>query len=62
LRDRTREPRRELTYIPDPDPTEPVAVFIYGINLSPKDIKDQAGNVIQTESRTDFQFSIGTTF
>jgi outer membrane protein insertion porin family len=36
--------------------------FIYGINLSPKDIKDQAGNVIQTESRTDFQFSIGTTF
>jgi outer membrane protein insertion porin family len=36
--------------------------FIYGINLSPKAIKDQAGNVIQTESRTDFQFSIGTTF
>lgn len=36
--------------------------FIYGINLAPKDIKDQAGNVIQTESRTDFQFSIGTTF
>ncbi|MGE5716281.1 MAG: outer membrane protein assembly factor BamA [Acidobacteriota bacterium] len=36
--------------------------FIYGINLAPKEIKDQAGNVIQTESRTDFQFSIGTTF
>jgi outer membrane protein insertion porin family len=36
--------------------------FIYGINLSPKDIKDQAGNVIQSESRTDFAFSIGTTF
>jgi outer membrane protein insertion porin family len=36
--------------------------FIYGINLSPKNIKDQAGNVIQTESRTDFAFSIGTTF
>ncbi len=36
--------------------------FIYGINLAPKDIKDQAGNVIQTESRTDFAFSIGTTF
>ncbi len=36
--------------------------FIYGINLSPRDIKDQAGTVIQTESRTDFQFSIGTTF
>ena len=36
--------------------------FIYGINLAPKDIKDEAGNVIQTESRTDFAFSIGTTF
>ena len=36
--------------------------FIYGINLEPKDIKDQAGTVIQTESRTDFAFSIGTTF
>lgn len=36
--------------------------FIYGINLAPKDIKDQAGTVIQTESKTDFQFSIGTTF
>ncbi len=36
--------------------------FIYGVNLAPKEIKDQAGTVIQTESRTDFQFSIGTTF
>jgi outer membrane protein insertion porin family len=36
--------------------------FIYGINLDPKNIKDRAGNVIQSESRTDFQFSIGTTF
>jgi len=36
--------------------------FIYGINLKPKDLKDSAGNVIQTESKTDFQFSIGTTF
>jgi outer membrane protein insertion porin family len=36
--------------------------FIYGINLAPKDIKDQAGTVIQSESRTDFEFSIGTTF
>ena len=36
--------------------------FIYGINLHPKDIKDAAGSVIQTESKTDFQFSIGTTF
>ncbi|MDL2717581.1 MAG: outer membrane protein assembly factor BamA [Acidobacteriota bacterium] len=36
--------------------------FIYGINLRPKDINDAAGRVIQTESKTDFQFSIGTTF
>ncbi len=36
--------------------------FIYGINLKPKDLKDAAGTVIQTESKTDFQFSIGTTF
>ena len=36
--------------------------FIYGINLNPKDLKDAAGRVIQTESKTDFQFSIGTTF
>ncbi len=36
--------------------------FIYGINLDPKNIKDRAGTVIQSESRTDFQFSIGTTF
>jgi outer membrane protein assembly factor BamA len=36
--------------------------FIYGINLDPKDIKDRAGTVIQSESRTDFEFSIGTTF
>ena len=36
--------------------------FIYGINLHPKDLKDAAGNVIQSESKTDFQFSIGTTF
>ena len=36
--------------------------FIYGINLQPKDIKDAAGKIIQTESKTDFQFSIGTTF
>ena len=36
--------------------------FIYGINLKPKDLKDAAGTIIQTESKTDFQFSIGTTF
>jgi outer membrane protein insertion porin family len=36
--------------------------FIYGVNLDPKNIKDQAGNIIQSESRTDFEFSIGTTF
>ncbi|MGZ6988403.1 MAG: BamA/TamA family outer membrane protein, partial [Thermoanaerobaculia bacterium] len=36
--------------------------FIYGINLDPRDIKDRAGTVIQSESRTDFEFSIGTTF
>jgi len=36
--------------------------FIYGINLQPKNITDQAGTVIQSESRTDFEFSIGTTF
>ena len=36
--------------------------FIYGINLKPKDLKDAAGTIIQSESKTDFQFSIGTTF
>ena len=38
--------------------------FIYGINLDPKTILDQAGNPLPNgqESRTDFQFSIGTTF
>jgi outer membrane protein insertion porin family len=38
--------------------------FIYGINLSPKVIKDSAGLPLSggTESKTDFQFSIGTTF
>jgi outer membrane protein insertion porin family len=37
--------------------------FIYGINLDPKTILNAQGNPISSkESRTDFQFSIGTTF
>lgn len=38
--------------------------FIYGINLDPKIIRDRDGNPLQngTEKRTDFQFSIGSTF
>ncbi len=38
--------------------------FIYGINLAPKTILDQTGQPLPNgqESRTDFQFSIGTTF
>ncbi|MEO7918964.1 MAG: outer membrane protein assembly factor BamA [Thermoanaerobaculia bacterium] len=38
--------------------------FIYGINLDPKTIKDREGLPLQNgeEKRTDFQFSIGTTF
>ena len=38
--------------------------FIYGINLDPKTILDQTGQPLANgqESRTDFQFSIGTTF
>jgi outer membrane protein insertion porin family len=38
--------------------------FIYGINLDPKTILDRAGQPLANgqESRTDFQFSIGTTF
>lgn len=38
--------------------------FIYGIKLDPKVIRDYNGNVLVNgeESRTDFQFSIGTTF
>jgi outer membrane protein insertion porin family len=38
--------------------------FIYGINLDPKTIRDQTGAPLPNgqESRTDFQFSIGTTF
>jgi outer membrane protein insertion porin family len=38
--------------------------FIYGVNLDPKVIKDSAGRVLTNgeEKRTDFQFSIGTTF
>jgi outer membrane protein insertion porin family len=38
--------------------------FIYGINLDPKTILDRAGQPLPNgqESRTDFQFSIGTTF
>jgi outer membrane protein insertion porin family len=38
--------------------------FIYGINLDPKTILDQTGRPLPNgqESRTDFQFSIGTTF
>ncbi len=38
--------------------------FIYGINLGPKTILDQTGAPLPNgqESRTDFQFSIGTTF
>ena len=38
--------------------------FIYGINLQPKVILDQTGKPLANgeESKTDFQFSIGTTF
>jgi outer membrane protein insertion porin family len=38
--------------------------FIYGINLNPKIIKDASGQPLSggEEKRTDFQFSIGTTF
>ncbi len=38
--------------------------FIYGINLDPKTILDRTGAPLPDgqESRTDFQFSIGTTF
>jgi outer membrane protein insertion porin family len=38
--------------------------FIYGIKLDPKTIRDYNGDVLQNgeESKTDFQFSIGTTF
>ena len=38
--------------------------FIYGINLHPKVILDRAGQPLANgeESKTDFQFSIGTTF
>ncbi len=38
--------------------------FIYGINLDPKTILDRTGAPLPNgqESRTDFQFSIGTTF
>jgi len=38
--------------------------FIYGINLNPKVIKDSAGQPLPNgaEKKTDFQFSIGTTF
>jgi outer membrane protein assembly factor BamA len=38
--------------------------FIYGINLQPKLILDQTGKPLANgeESKTDFQFSIGTTF
>jgi len=38
--------------------------FIYGINLDPKTILDQTGAPLPNgqESRTNFQFSIGTTF
>ena len=38
--------------------------FIYGINLDPKMLLDQTGAPLPNgqESRTNFQFSIGTTF
>ena len=38
--------------------------FIYGVNLDPKIILDKDGNSLTggVEKRTDFQFSIGTTF
>ena len=38
--------------------------FIYGVNLDPKTIKDKNGVALPNgvEKRTDFQFSIGTTF
>ncbi|MGA7992257.1 MAG: outer membrane protein assembly factor BamA [Thermoanaerobaculia bacterium] len=38
--------------------------FIYGVNLDPKTILDRTGAPLPNgqESRTDFQFSIGTTF
>ena len=36
--------------------------FIYGINLDPKVIKGQSGVPLIVEKRSDFQFSIGTTF
>ncbi|KAA0252270.1 MAG: outer membrane protein assembly factor BamA [Acidobacteria bacterium] len=38
--------------------------FIYGVNLAPKVLKDQDGFTLPNgaEKRTDFQFSIGTTF
>ncbi len=36
--------------------------FIYGINLDPKIIKGPNANPILYEKRSDFQFSIGTTF
>jgi outer membrane protein insertion porin family len=38
--------------------------FIYGVNLQPKVILDRAGQPLANgeESKTDFQFSIGTTF
>ena len=38
--------------------------FIYGLNLDPKTIRDKNGAALPNgvEKRTDFQFSIGTTF
>ncbi len=36
--------------------------FIYGVNLDPKVIKGQTGVPLVVEKRSDFQFSIGTTF
>lgn len=36
--------------------------FIYGVNLDPKVIKGQGGVPLVVEKRSDFQFSIGTTF
>ena len=36
--------------------------FIYGFNLDPKTILDKDNQVLSQEKRSDFQFSIGTTF
>ncbi|MFN7987103.1 MAG: outer membrane protein assembly factor BamA [Thermoanaerobaculia bacterium] len=36
--------------------------FIYGINLDPKTITYSGGRTLTVEKRSDFQFSIGTTF